>query len=279
MINDNTININNDIHWSEEHENILVEWADKAMCYRWLHSKSNLVYSRMNALFTIPVIIMSTLTGTANFALAKYSPTIINYGTMIIGGINIFAGILTTIQQFLKVSEYNEAHRVSAIAWDKFYRNIKIELAKSPEERVKVEHMLKLCKEEFDRLIETSPIIKEHIILEFKKTFTFNDDIKNEEFEKLKKPEICDELISTNNYRHQWYKQDNKIHYIELQKQNELKKNKTYIFDFKKQFYELNGREPLEGEIVDNLKDKIDYNLIIKILDSIKYTNNNEIDI
>ena len=29
--------------------------------------------------------------------------------------------------------------------------------------------MLKLCKEEFDRLIETSPIIKEHIILEFKK--------------------------------------------------------------------------------------------------------------
>lgn len=279
MINDNNINNNNEIHWSEEHENILVEWADKAMCYRWLHSKSNLVYSRMNALFTIPVIIMSTLTGTANFALAKYSPTIINYGTMIIGGINIFAGILTTIQQFLKVSEYNEAHRVSAIAWDKFYRNIKIELAKSPEERVKVEHMLKLCKEEFDRLIETSPIIKEHIILEFKKTFTFNDDIKNEEFEKLKKPEICDELISTNNYRHQWYKQDNKIHYIELQKQNELKKNKTCIFDFKKQFYDLNGREPLEGEIVDNLKDKIDYNLIIKILDGIKYTNNTEIDV
>jgi hypothetical protein len=279
MINDNVVNDNNEIYWSEEHENILVEWADKAMCYRWLHSKSNLVYSRMNAMFTIPVIIMSTLTGTANFALAKYSPTVINYGSMVIGGINIFAGILTTIQQFLKVSEYNEAHRVSAIAWDKFYRNIKIELAKSPEERVKVDHMIKLCKEEFDRLMETSPMIKENIILEFKHTFTFADPIKNEAFEKLKKPEICDELISTNNYRHQWYKQDNKSQYIEMQKQHELNKNKTSILDFKKHFYELNGRDALDSEVIDNLKDKIDYNIIIKILDNIKYTFHSDIDI
>ena len=25
-----------------DHENILVEWADKAMCYKWLHAKSNI---------------------------------------------------------------------------------------------------------------------------------------------------------------------------------------------------------------------------------------------
>ena len=25
------------IEWSPEHEQILIEWADKAMCYRWLH--------------------------------------------------------------------------------------------------------------------------------------------------------------------------------------------------------------------------------------------------
>ena len=31
--------------WSEEHENILIEWADAVMCYRWLHSKSNQKYS------------------------------------------------------------------------------------------------------------------------------------------------------------------------------------------------------------------------------------------
>ena len=63
----NTIN-KNDVEWTTEHEQILIEWADKAMCYRWLHSKSNALYSSLNAWYTIPVIIISTLTGTANFA-------------------------------------------------------------------------------------------------------------------------------------------------------------------------------------------------------------------
>ena len=29
------------VEWTPEHEGILIEWADKAMCYRWLHSKAN----------------------------------------------------------------------------------------------------------------------------------------------------------------------------------------------------------------------------------------------
>ena len=60
--------VNKSVEWSTEHENILIEWADKAMCYRWLHSKSNMLFSRLNAWYTIPVIVISTLTGTANFA-------------------------------------------------------------------------------------------------------------------------------------------------------------------------------------------------------------------
>ena len=67
---DNSLSLvlNNELGWAPEHEEILIEWADKAMCYRWLHSKSNALYSYLNALYTIPVIIISTLTGTANFA-------------------------------------------------------------------------------------------------------------------------------------------------------------------------------------------------------------------
>ena len=54
------------VKWTAEHERILVDWADKALCYRWLHGKAHERYSKLNTWFTIPVIIMSTLTGTAN---------------------------------------------------------------------------------------------------------------------------------------------------------------------------------------------------------------------
>ena len=60
------------VEWTSDHELILVEWADKAMCYRWLHGKSHQHFSKANTWFTIPVIIMSTLTGTANFAQDKF---------------------------------------------------------------------------------------------------------------------------------------------------------------------------------------------------------------
>ena len=117
------------VEWTQEHEQILIEWADKAMCYRWLHAKANAMYSSLNTWYTIPVIVISTLTGTANFAQERVPIQYQNLFVMIVGGFNILAGIITTIQQFLKITQLNEAHRVSSIAWDKFYRNIKIELA------------------------------------------------------------------------------------------------------------------------------------------------------
>ena len=44
---------------------------------------------------------MSTLTGTANFAQERIPEIYRGWYSIIIGSINIFAGILTTIQQFL----------------------------------------------------------------------------------------------------------------------------------------------------------------------------------
>lgn len=181
------------VKWSSEHEGILVDWADKALCYKWMHEKSHYSYNRMNTWFTIPVIIMSTLTGTANFAQDKIPAQYLSVATMAIGGVNLIAGILTTIQQFLKIGELNESHRVSAISWGKFYRNVRVELAKAPEERTPVVQMVKFAKEEFDRLIETSPSLSDKTVRLFKSTFAGS----GAKFNELSKPEICDSLEST----------------------------------------------------------------------------------
>ena len=185
------------VYWTKDHEKILVDWGDKAMCYRWLHAKSHNIFNKVNAMFTIPVIIMSTLTGTANFAQERVPLEYRGYYSMGVGLVNIIAGIITTIQQFLKISELNEAHRVSSISWDKFYRKIRVELAKPPQERQMVHDFLKSCTEEFDRLMETSPNIDKSVIGLFDKTF--NDSLNPEKqrmFAQLKKPEICDALES-----------------------------------------------------------------------------------
>jgi len=270
VIQDSTIQIPGNTfnaEWTLEHEQILVEWADKAMCYRWLHSRSNVMYSSLNAWYTIPVIVISTLTGTANFAHERVPMQYQNIFVMIVGGFNLLAGIITTIQQFLKITQLNEAHRVSSIAWDKFYRNIKIELAKHPDERMNVTQMIKICKEEFDRLMETSPNIPDKIIKSFKTEFKYIDN--NTELPKIIKPEICDSLVSTELSRNPWSSDENKNKKA-IQMISKEKQNLDSVLSFKRTFYDINNRDALDSEIIDNLKDKIEMTLLLKTIDQIK---------
>lgn len=259
--------------WTKEHEMLFVEWGDKALCYKWLHSKCNLKYHKWNTWFTIPVIVMSTLTGTANFAQEKFPDNIKEYASMIIGGVNITAGIITTVQQFLKISELNEAHRVAALSWDKFYRRIKVELSKHPDERAPIEVFLKTSAEEFDRLMEISPNITESVTKTFKKLegkIEKGQDgkpklsKKQKDFQDLKKPEICDSLETTEN---SIYKPpvkfdsktiiENKIKQL-MDAKNDIEKKYKLIEEYIEGFEKEYKRVPSDEEIAENFTNDSD---------------------
>jgi len=179
--------------WTPECEDLLAEWSEKASCYRWLHTKSEKKYKRKYYCFSIPVIILSTITGTANFAMSEYVPEDRQkIATAIVGGLNLFAGVLGTLQTFLKVCETMESHRAQGVAWSKLGRNISIELALDPERRQPNGDFLKLCRAEYDRLIEQSPMIDDDIISLFKSKF------KNYE---VSKPSICNGLDKCEIYK------------------------------------------------------------------------------
>lgn len=244
--------------WTEQHEKILAEWADKAMCYRWLHSRSENKYLYLTRIFTIPVIILSTLTGTANFAIERIPEEYQSIVQVSIGSLNILAGIITTVQQFLKINELNEAHRVASISWGKFYRNLKTELLKSPQERCDVNYLVKTSKEEFDRLVETSPAIEEFAVKQFNKKF--NKTIT----EPISVPEICDSLRPTSDIIFRVPIED-----IESQKVMELIKKKqdvinkeTQIEDFINKFKSEYLRLPTPAEIIENMEDQVSGDII-----------------
>tara|TARA_B100000900_G_scaffold415048_1_gene443564 strand:+ start:857 stop:1876 length:1020 start_codon:yes stop_codon:yes gene_type:complete len=184
----NTSDTTEDVYdpWTPQEEVLLAEWADKATCYKWLHSRSEKLYRRMNYIFTIPVIILSTLTGTANFAMDSFVPDEHKQMAMAgVGSVNIFAGILSTLQNFLRYAELMESHRLSEVQWSKFGRNIAVELAMAPKKRKPVKEFLKISRLEYDRLIEQSPTIDDSIIKQFKSNFSNAS---------LKKPDICNGL-------------------------------------------------------------------------------------
>jgi hypothetical protein len=113
---------------------------------------------------------------------------------------------------------------------------------------------------------------------EFKDNFN-----KNVVFDKIVKPEVCDILIPTNEYRNPWFNEENRAKAIndsirirmvnDSKYKKQVEFNNKIVTDFVELFRNLNNREPMESEIYDNLKDKIDAITIKKILDEYKILN------
>lgn len=271
-------------YWKAEEEALLKEWADKAQCYEWMHFKTHEKYKRQNTWYTIPVIIISTITGTANFAQDRFGEKYKDYIVMGVGSANILAGIITTIYQYLKIAELNESHKIAYSEWGKLYRNIKTELRKHPFDRDNHTLIMKYCKKEFDRLIDSSPsipkdivkifnikhknsnIIKPEICNSVNETEIYNmDDIERQEMidelneDNIAEDQLRDEQIVllskqlsdlTNRYKNLQNDYNAKI--SEINKKTEVVETieeDINLTKFKKSFSQLNGRLPTESEI------------------------------
>ena len=158
--------------WHSQQEKILKSWGEAAACYRYMHYQAYCSYKNQSMKFTIPLIIVSTITGTANFAQETFPPTVQPYVPSAIGGLNLITAIATTIMQFLKINELMEGHRVASVQYGKVSRTIRLELTLPLTERTQSgTNMIENMRAEYDRLIEQSPNVPKYIIDAFEREF------------------------------------------------------------------------------------------------------------
>jgi hypothetical protein len=168
--------------WNDSEVDLLKRWGEVSSSYRFLHDRAFRIFQLRNYCFTIPVIVLSTISGTASFSISSFPIDLQVYVPMVIGGINIFVGIVQTIAQFLRISELAESHRVASTAYGKFSRNIATELSLPPNNRTyNGIDFVQMCRAEMDRLLEQSPIIPMNLLSDFD---------KNPIFQNITKPDV-----------------------------------------------------------------------------------------
>lgn len=167
-VNENLVDISLN-NWSDDQEKILKSWGDKASCYKLMHDRAHKRFWSLNAWFSIPIIIFSTLTGTGNFSQNSFPEDSKNQIIITLGAINLLSAILLSIKGFLNVAEKGEAHRLSSIDWDKLGRKIRVELSKKRNNRLECKSFVDICQEEYNRLIENQLSIPSDIIRWFNK--------------------------------------------------------------------------------------------------------------
>jgi hypothetical protein len=168
--------------WNDSEVDLLKRWGEVSSSYRFLHDRAFRIFQLRNYCFTIPVIVLSTISGTASFSISSFPLDYQVYVPMVIGGINICVGIVQTIAQFLRISELAESHRVASTAYGKFSRNIATELSLPPNNRTyNGIDFVQMCRAEMDRLLEQSPIIPMNLLSDFD---------KNPIFQNITKPDV-----------------------------------------------------------------------------------------
>ena len=185
--------------WHPQQEVILKTWGEQSACYRYMHHKAFHKFKKMSMRFTLPIIIISTITGTANFAQETFPESWKSLAPAVIGTANLLSAILTTILQFLKVNELMESHRVSSIQFGKLSRVIRLQLTLPIYERTQNgTDFVDYCWNEYDRLIEQSPAIPKQLVKNFQSDFPESNVVSRPGFFAQKKsydifrPEIID---------------------------------------------------------------------------------------
>jgi hypothetical protein len=158
--------------WTSEIEELLSDWAEISLCYSYLHRYAERKYKRKYHNLQIPIIVLSTLTGTANFATESYIPTNYKQGFSAgVGSLNLLCGVLGTLLSFLRYSEVYESHRLSSLQWQTLGRSIQVELLLAPERRKYARDFLKVSRSTFDNLLENSPTLDQGTIDVFNQRF------------------------------------------------------------------------------------------------------------
>jgi len=224
--------------WDDDFEKICACMIDEAQINTFLHLKSHRSYSVWSTGFQLPIIILSAIVGSANFASSNFGEYRDNL-ILIIGGISIVISIISSIAQYLKLAELKEGHRISSFHWEKFYSKLKIQLMLKRESRRKLPDFYDDILTEYQRLKEISPIFNKGIQ---------NSAKKNEGYKYLNIPFYLNGFKPVIPYEKAM--DDYKLHYLN-------NKQDKVIEDYIKELNSLKKKDNLKTEKISPLDENI----------------------
>lgn len=160
----------NKIAWSNQLEEFFAETGEKAQGYAYLHKRAEAKFSFRRSCIDLPVIVLSTIAGTLSIGSASLFGDN-QYSATAIGCLSLGVGVLNTISTYFSFAKRSEGHRLCSIEYNKLFRFLSVELSLPREERMACGDLLKVVKEQYERLQEISPLIPDDILNDFKKRF------------------------------------------------------------------------------------------------------------
>jgi hypothetical protein len=142
--------------WSKAVMQRLFDWECRCAAAEEVHFDVAEQLSRRNLFLGIPVVVLSAIVGTSLFA--SVSGDNVAVGIRIAAGtVSLIAGVLASIQTFLRFGARAEQHRVAAERWAAVKREIEKVRALPAEQVGDVNELLDDIKARMDQAADKSP--------------------------------------------------------------------------------------------------------------------------
>jgi hypothetical protein len=164
-----------DINWSSALEELVAQEGEKARGLAWINQKAESYYSHRANAIAIPVIVLSTLAGTASVGSSSLFGGETQISSVVIGLVSIGVGVLNTISSYFSWARKAEAHRIAYLQYSKLFSIIRVEMSLPRSERQEPEAILKQIRDGMERLAETTPSPPTSILDEFNNHFKDED--------------------------------------------------------------------------------------------------------
>jgi hypothetical protein len=157
--------------WTYDIEIILKNISEKCQIWRELHMKTHSIFKNKYYRLTIPVIVLSSITGGANLSLGSISTSadnnIIN---LVIGTVGIIISILSTLNNIFSFSKRKDEHYRASNDWYRLHRLIKTELSLERNRRIDATKFFNMVLLEIERIHDYQPNIRNDVLSNFKKS-------------------------------------------------------------------------------------------------------------
>jgi hypothetical protein len=167
--------VDREIHWSSALETLIAQEGEKCRGLAWINQRSEVYYAKRNNMIAIPVIILSTLSGTASVGSSSLFSGETQISSIVIGLVSIGVGVLNTISSYYAFSRKAESHRIAYLNYNKLFQLISVEMSLPRSERQDPENLLSQIRQTMERLAETTPTAPDVIITEFNQKFKDED--------------------------------------------------------------------------------------------------------
>jgi hypothetical protein len=157
------------VAYNDSLELILSREAEKCLALRWSHDQAQRWTAARNSWIMIPSIVLSSLASAGSFGGSGLLP--FEGADKLIGFISLAVATINTVGSYYGFSKRSESHRVAALLYGRLHRWLTFQLSIPRAQRIAAGDLLKVVKEEGDRLNEISPQLPTAIIALFKRQF------------------------------------------------------------------------------------------------------------